>query len=56
MADSWLGKVKTIIWFSVAYMLGLLVLFFTSLPWAIENDYAFSGLLVAMVMTGMFVY
>jgi POT family proton-dependent oligopeptide transporter len=55
VADSYLGKVKTIIYFSVAYMLGLLVLFVTSLPFAIENGYAFGGLVTAMILIGMFV-
>ena len=55
MADSFFGKVKTIIYFSVAYMLGLLILFFTSLPFAIEGGYAFGGLLTAMILIGLFV-
>lgn len=55
VADSWLGKVKTIIYFSVAYMLGLLILFLTSLPIAIESGYTFGGLITAMVLIGMFV-
>lgn len=55
MADSLLGKVKTIIYFSVAYMLGLLVLFLTSLPFAIENGYTYGGLLTSMVLIGLFV-
>ncbi len=55
MADSYLGKVKTIIYFSVAYMLGLLTLFVTSLPIAIETGYAFGGLITAMLLIGMFV-
>ena len=55
MADSYLGKVKTIICFSVAYMLGLFILFGTSLPIAIENGYAFGGLITAMILIGMFV-
>jgi len=55
VADSYLGKVKTIIYFSMAYMLGLIVLFVTSLPASIENGYAFGGLVTAMVLIGMFV-
>jgi POT family proton-dependent oligopeptide transporter len=55
VADSYFGKVKTIIYFSVAYMLGLLTLFVTSLPIAIENGYSLGGLVVVMVLVGMFV-
>jgi POT family proton-dependent oligopeptide transporter len=36
-------------------MLGLLILFGTSLPIAIENGYAFGGLITAMILIGMFV-
>ncbi len=55
VADSWLGKVKTIIYFSVAYMFGLLILFLTSLPIAIESGYTFGGLITAMILIGMLV-
>ncbi len=55
VADSYLGKVKTIIYFSLAYMLGLVILFVTSLPMAIESGYAFGGLITAMMLIGMFV-
>ena len=55
VADSFFGKVKTIIYFSVAYMLGLLILFATSLPIAIESGYTFGGLITAMILIGMFV-
>lgn len=55
VADSYLGKVKTIIYFSVAYMLGLMILFLTSLPIAIENGYALGGLMTAMILIGMYV-
>ena len=53
MADSYLGKVKTIIYFSLVYLLGLLILFVTSLPFAIESGYAFGGLLTAMLLIGL---
>jgi POT family proton-dependent oligopeptide transporter len=55
VADSYLGKVKTIISFSVVYMLGLLILFATSLPIAIESGYTFGGLITAMILIGLFV-
>jgi POT family proton-dependent oligopeptide transporter len=56
VADSWLGKVKTIIWFSIIYMSGLLVLFLTSLPISIEHGYAFGGLMIAMMLIGVLVF
>jgi dipeptide/tripeptide permease len=52
VADSYLGKVKTIISFSLVYMLGLFILFLTSLPTSIENGYAYGGLIVAMILIG----
>jgi POT family proton-dependent oligopeptide transporter len=39
----------------VAYMLGLLILFATSLPIAIESGYAFGGLVTAMILIGLLV-
>jgi POT family proton-dependent oligopeptide transporter len=55
VADSYLGKVKTIICFAAVYMLGLVILFMTSLPVSIENGYAFGGLMTAMILIGLFV-
>jgi len=52
-ADQWLGKYKTIVLFSVFYLVGLLILFLTSLPVAIENGYALGGLIAAMVVIGL---
>ncbi|QDS78078.1 hypothetical protein FKW77_003679 [Venturia effusa] len=52
-ADQWLGKYKTIVLFSVFYLVGLLVLFLTSLPVAIEGGYALGGLIAAMVVIGL---
>lgn len=55
MADTYLGKVKTITYFSLIYLTGLLVLFVTSLPFSIEYGSAFGGLIVAMILIGVFV-
>jgi POT family proton-dependent oligopeptide transporter len=52
-ADQWLGKYNTIVLFSSFYTVGLLVLFITSLPAAIEGGYALSGLVVAMIIIGL---
>ncbi|KAF1937512.1 DNA repair helicase [Clathrospora elynae] len=53
VADQYLGKYATIKWFSLVYMLGIAILFVTSLPWCIERGAAFSGLVVAMVIIGI---
>ncbi|KAF1848188.1 DNA repair helicase [Cucurbitaria berberidis CBS 394.84] len=53
VADQYLGKYATIKWFSVVYMVGIAILFVTSLPWSIERGAAFPGLIVAMVVIGL---
>jgi MFS family permease len=53
VSDSFLGKYATIKWFSLVYMAGIVILFFTSLPWCIESGAALPGLLVAMVVIGL---
>ncbi|KAI9675580.1 MAG: peptide transporter ptr2 [Caeruleum heppii] len=53
LADQYLGKYKTILYFSVCYMFGLLILFLTSLPVAIEHGAALGGLIAAMVVIGL---
>ncbi|KAI8939276.1 hypothetical protein NX059_005102 [Plenodomus lindquistii] len=53
IADQYLGKYVTIKWFSFVYMVGIAVLFVTSLPWAIERGAAFPGLVVAMLIIGL---
>jgi proton-dependent oligopeptide transporter, POT family len=52
-ADQWMGKYKTIVLFSGFYCVGLLVLFLTSLPVAIEHGFALGGLVTAMVVIGL---
>ncbi|KAJ4984985.1 MFS peptide transporter [Stagonosporopsis vannaccii] len=53
VADQYLGRYVTIKYFSVVYVVGVGVLFVTSLPWCIERGVAFPGLLVAMVVIGL---
>jgi len=53
VADQYLGKYATIKWFSLVYMLGIIILFVTSLPWCLERGAAFPGLVVAMGVIGL---
>jgi len=53
VADQFLGKYATIKYFSMIYMVGIFILFVTSLPFSIERGAAFPGLIVAMVVIGL---
>ncbi|KAF2160609.1 hypothetical protein M409DRAFT_70348 [Zasmidium cellare ATCC 36951] len=53
LADQYLGKYWTIFYFSIVYVVGIAVLFFTSLPASIEGGMALPGLVVAMVVIGL---
>lgn len=53
VADQYLGKYWTIVYFSIIYMIGAFILFITSLPVAIENGAALGGLVTAMVVIGL---
>lgn len=53
MADQYLGKYWTIVYFSMVSMAGIVVLFLTSLPSSIEAGYAFPGLLAAILLIGL---
>lgn len=53
IADQYLGKYYTIFWFALIYMAGVLILFLTSLPTAIEHGAALPGLVVAMIIIGL---
>ncbi|KAL0254787.1 peptide transporter ptr2 [Diplodia seriata] len=53
VADQYLGKYWTIVYFSIVYMSGIAVLFLTSLPASIEAGYAYPGLLVAILVIGL---
>lgn len=49
VSDQYLGKYKTILYSAFIYMIGVFILFCTSLPWAIEHGAALGGLIVSMV-------
>lgn len=51
VSDQYLGKYKTILYSAFVYMVGVFILFCTSLPWAIEHGAALGGLIAAMVRT-----
>jgi dipeptide/tripeptide permease len=53
VADQYLGKYKTIVLFAAVYLVGLVILFMTSLPTSIENGAAFGGLVTAMLVIGL---
>ncbi|KAF2274788.1 peptide transporter-like protein PTR2 [Westerdykella ornata] len=53
VADQYLGKYTTIKYFSVVYIVGIFVLFATSLPISIANGGAFPGLVTAMIIIGL---
>lgn len=53
IADQYLGKYWTIFYFSIVYVVGVAVLFLTSLPSSIEAGTALPGLIVAMVVVGL---
>ena len=53
IADQYLGRYKTILLFSVVYIVGLVIILITSLPFAIENGAALGGLATAMTIMGL---
>ena len=53
VADQYLGRFKTITYFSMIYILGIAVLFLTSLPTSIEAGAALPGLVVALICVGL---
>ena len=53
VADQYLGKYRTIYWFALIYMVGIVILFLSSLPASIEAGLAFGGLLIAMIVIGL---
>ncbi|PGH06689.1 hypothetical protein AJ79_06473 [Helicocarpus griseus UAMH5409] len=53
IADQYLGKYNTIVIFALTYMVGLVILFCTSLPIAITNGASLGGLVAAMIVIGL---
>ncbi|MCJ1454623.1 peptide transporter ptr2 [Mycoblastus sanguinarius] len=53
ISDQYLGKYNTILYSSFVYLTGVLILFCTSLPTAIEHGAALGGLIVAMIVIGL---
>jgi len=53
IADQYLGKFNTIMYFAMIYIVGLIILFCTSLPVAIEHGAALGGLVTAMIVIGL---
>lgn len=53
VADQYLGKYNTILVFAVIYWFGLVILWTTSLPIAIENGAALGGYVAAIIVIGI---
>ena len=53
ISDQYLGKYNTILYFAFVYLAGVIILFTTSLPVAIENNAALGGVIVAMIVIGL---
>ncbi|PIA95670.1 putative peptide transporter ptr2 [Cercospora beticola] len=53
VADQVWGKYRTIFWSAVVYLVGVAVLFVTSLPMSIEMGLAMPGLIAAMAIIGL---
>lgn len=53
IADSYLGKYKSILYFSLIYFVGLLILTLSSIPSAIQSGAAFPGFVVGIIVIGL---
>ncbi|CAF3861098.1 unnamed protein product [Rotaria sp. Silwood1] len=53
LADQFWGKYKTIVFACIIYVLGLLVLVLTSIPFSIHTGIAFPGLIVSIIIIGL---
>jgi POT family proton-dependent oligopeptide transporter len=52
MADQYIGRFKTILIFSVIYMVGWLVLTCTALPFSLDSGAGFPGFIVSIIIIG----
>lgn len=53
VADQYLGRYKTIVLFAVVYIVGLLILWTTSLPVALEHGAGLGGFVVSILVIGV---
>lgn len=53
VADTWLGRYKAICLFAGVYICGLLIIFITSLPFALDNGAGLGGLIACMIVLGL---
>lgn len=53
IADQFWGKYRTILVFSIIYLLGLIILTLTSIPPAIASGASFPGYIVAIIIVGL---
>ncbi|KAL1957957.1 hypothetical protein VTO42DRAFT_5349 [Malbranchea cinnamomea] len=53
VADQYLGKYKTIVWFCLVYLIGILVLLLTSLEVSLEHGAGLGGFIAAIIIIGI---
>ncbi|TVY37724.1 Peptide transporter [Lachnellula occidentalis] len=53
VADQYLGKYWTIVWFGCVYVVGLLILWVTALPSALANGAGMGGFIAAILIIGI---
>ncbi|KAK6357661.1 hypothetical protein TWF718_001969 [Orbilia javanica] len=53
VADQYLGKYKTIVYFCMVYIVGLIVLFVTSLPFSLQGGGGLGGFICAIILIGL---